>query len=165
MTGGRLTAAKNFDLIIKAFNKLGMPLKIYGSGPLEKNLKSIAKDNVEFLGNVTDGETAKLYGSAKAFILAQKDEDFGMTGVEAMSFGTPVIAYKGGGYLESVVEGKTGVFFDELNVENLSKTIKQFDDSNHRSDMEESCINQAKKFSKERFISEVKNFVNLKLKT
>lgn len=157
LTGGRLTAAKNFDLIIKTFNKLELPLKVYGSGPLEYYLKSVAKNNVEFLGKVTDDEMATLYTGAKAFILAQKDEDFGMTAVEAMSFGTSVVAYKGGGYLESVVEGKTGVFFDELNPESLSKaiqglsrlSIKPFD-----------CITQAKKFSKERFKKEILEFVN-----
>lgn len=157
LTGGRLTAAKNFDLIIKSFNKSKLPLKIYGSGPLEKYLKSIAEKNIEFLGKVTDEKMAELYKDAKAFILAQKDEDFGITPVEAMSFGTPVIAYKGGGYLESVVEGKTGVFFNELSVESLSKAIKKFETM--KFDFND-CINQAKKFSKERFINEVTTFIN-----
>ncbi len=167
LTGGRLTAAKNFDLIIKSFNKLKLPLKIYGSGPLEKYLKSITEKNmdsagsprVEFLGKVTDEEMAELYSGAKAFILAQADEDFGMTAVEAMSFGTPVIAYKGGGYLESVVEGKTGVFFNELSIESLTKVIKNFNDLNHQSITAENCINQAKRFSKERFIKEISRFI------
>ena len=169
LTGGRLTAAKNFDLIIKSFNKLGLPLKIYGSGPQETSLKSIAKGNIKFLGGVDDNRMAELYSGAKAFILAQKDEDFGMTAVEAMSFGTPVIAYKGGGYLESVISGKTGIFFDELNVESLSKTVKNFNDftskmvTDHRSITAENCITQAKKFSKERFVSEIKRFVEGKL--
>lgn len=163
LTGGRLTAAKNFDLIIKAFNKSGLPIKIYGSGPLEKYLKSIAKDNIKFLGKVTDEEMAKLYAGAKAFILAQKDEDFGMTAVEAMSFGTPIIAYKGGGYLESVLDGKTGLFFDELTAESLTSAIKRFDSSNYRTITVQACINQAKKFSKEVFISKIKSFVNSKI--
>jgi len=160
LAGGRLTAAKNFDLIIKVFNKLGLSLKIYGIGPLEKYLKKIAKGEVEFLGKVTDGEMAKLYAGAKAFILAQKDEDFGMTAVEAMSFGTPVVAYKGGGYLESVVEGKTGLFFNELNSESLSSAVKKFEKVKFKS---EDCINQAKKFSKERFMSEIKKFISDKI--
>jgi glycosyltransferase involved in cell wall biosynthesis len=157
LTGGRLTAAKNFDLIIKTFNKLGLPLKVYGTGPLEGQLRKIAKENVEFLGNVTDEEMAELYSGAKAFILTQKDEDFGMTAVEAMSFGTPVIAYRGGGYLESVVDGKTGVFFDEINTESLSAAVKKFGKMKFKS---EDCVNRAKKFSKEEFKKEMVEFVN-----
>jgi glycosyltransferase involved in cell wall biosynthesis len=157
LAGGRLTAAKNFDLIIKAFNKLCLPLLIYGSGPLEKYLKSIAKSNIEFLGKVTDEKMAALYAGAKAFILAQKDEDFGMTAVEAMSFGTPVICYNGGGYLESVVDGKTGLFFDELNSESLSSAVKKFEKVKFKP---EDCVDQSKKFSKERFVKGMTTFVN-----
>jgi glycosyltransferase involved in cell wall biosynthesis len=157
LTGGRLTAAKNFDLIIEAFNKFGYPLKIYGSGPLENSLKNIAKNNVEFLGRVDDNEMAKLYSGAKAFILTQKDEDFGMTAVEAMSLGTPVIAYKGGGYLESVIDGKTGIFFDELSIESLSAAIRNFGKMKLKSG---DCVSQAKKFSKERFEKEMLQFVS-----
>jgi glycosyltransferase involved in cell wall biosynthesis len=157
LTGGRLTAAKNFDLIIKTFNKFGYPLKIYGSGPLENSLKNIAKDNVEFLGRVDDNGMAKLYSGAKAFILAQKDEDFGMTAVEAMGSGTPVIAFKGGGYLESVTDGKTGIFFDELSTESLSAAIKKFGKMKFKS---EDCVSQSKKFSKERFEKGMIQFVN-----
>jgi len=157
LTGGRLTAAKNFDLIIKAFNKLNLPLKVYGSGPLENYLENIAKNNIEFLGKVTDEKMAALYAGAKAFILAQKDEDFGMTAVEAMSFGTPVICYNGGGYLESVVESKTGIFFNGLSAESLSDAVKKFEKTKFESG---DCINKAKKFSKERFIREMTTFVN-----
>ncbi len=157
LAGGRLTAAKNFDLIITTFNKTGLPLQIYGSGPLERFLKSIAKGNIKFLGKVTDEEMARLYGGAKAFILAQKDEDFGMTAVEAMSFGTPVIAYKGGGYIESVIEGRTGLFFDKLTVENLISTVKKFEKLRFRPI---DCIDQSRKFSKERFEKEMLQFVD-----
>jgi glycosyltransferase involved in cell wall biosynthesis len=159
LAGGRLTAAKNFDLIIKVFNKLGLPLKIYGAGPLKGQLERMVKENIEFLGKVTDEEMADLYSGAKAFVLAQKDEDFGMTAVEAMSFGTPVIAFKGGGYLESVIEGKTGLFFDEISVESLSGAVRKFGKMKFKS---EDCIFQAKKFSKERFKSEFKKFVSEK---
>jgi glycosyltransferase involved in cell wall biosynthesis len=157
LTGGRLTAAKNFDLIIRTFNKLGMPLKIYGAGPLESPLKNIAKANIEFLGKISDGEMEGLYQGAKAFILAQKDEDFGMTAVEAMSYGTPVIAYRGGGYLESVIEGKTGLFFNDLDVESLSSAVNKFGKVRFKP---EDCMNQSKKFSKERFKKEMTEFVN-----
>jgi glycosyltransferase involved in cell wall biosynthesis len=157
LTGGRITVAKNFDLIIKTFNKLGLSLKVYGTGPLEGHFRKIAKENVEFLGNVADEEMGELYSGAKAFILAQKDEDFGMTSVEAMSFGTPVIAYRGGGYLESVVEGKTGVFFDEINTESLTAAVKKFGKMKFKPEV---CIAQAKKFSKEEFKKEIVEFIN-----
>lgn len=156
LTGGRLTAAKNFDMVIHAFNKLMLPLKIYGSGPLERQLKNMAKANIEFLGRVDDDKMSELYSEARTFIVAQKDEDFGMTVVEAMGYGTPVIAYKGGGYLESVIEGKTGLFFSELTVESLSEAIKKFGKIKFQP---EDCINQAKKFSLARFKKEMISFV------
>lgn len=156
LTGGRLVAAKNFDLVIEACNELGVKLKIFGFGPLENELKSIAGKNVEFLGEVKDAELVSLYRGAKAFIAAQKDEDFGMTLVEAQATGCPVIAYRGGGYLESIIEGKTGLFFDELTVEELASTFKKFENMKlKRSD----CVRQAKKFSKERFKKEIAKFV------
>lgn len=156
LTGGRLTAAKNFDLIIKAFNKLKLPLLVYGDGPLSMSLKVLAEDNVNFLGEVTDDEQRKLYSRAKGYVVAQKDEDFGITPVEAMGQGTPVIAYRGGGYLESVIEGKTGVFFDKLNAESLIGAVNKFERTKFDSN---DCITQAKKFSGERFEKEIKEFV------
>lgn len=110
LTGGRLVAAKNFDLVIRACKKAGVPLKIFGSGVLENELKNMADENCEFLGELSELELYSYYKKAKGFIAAQKDEDFGITLVEAMAAGTPVIAFKGGGYEESVIEGKTGVF-------------------------------------------------------
>lgn len=163
LTGGRFTAAKNFDLIIKTFNKLGLNLIIYGDGPQRDYLKSLAKNNIQFVGEASDEEVTKLYSMAKGYIVAQKDEDFGITPVEAMGQGTPVIAYRGGGYLESVIEGKTGVFFDELTVESLEKAIIHYDISIYRSVKEKDCLDQAKKFSKERFEKEIEDFVKSKM--
>ncbi len=163
LTGGRLTAAKNFDLVIKAFNNLGFNLIVYGDGPQIDYLKSLAGQNIKLVGELTDDEITKLYKISKGYIVAQKDEDFGITPVEAMGQGTPIIAYRGGGYLESVVEDKTGIFFDELTVESLSNAIKRFDDSNHQDITSENCVAQAKKFSKERFEEEIKEFVENKM--
>jgi len=156
LAGGRLTAAKNFDLIIKVFNKLGLPLLIYGTGPVENELKSIAGENVKFLGFLDDIEIAKLYGNCKAYIVAEKSEDFGITPVEAMSQGAPVIAYKGGGYLETVVDGKTGIFFDELTSECLTDAVRKFEKMKFNS---QDCITQAKKFSKSRFKREIAEYI------
>ena len=126
LAGGRLARPKHIDLIIKACGELGVPLKIFGKGfaGYEQILKQVQNDtsrlrldNIEFLGEVTDEEKFELMKNSKAYIFAATDEDFGITPVEAMSVGTPVIAYRGGGLLESVVEDKTGVFFDELTEE------------------------------------------------
>lgn len=156
LTGGRLTAAKNFDLIIKAFNKLGLPLLIYGEGPLLNYLKNISKQNIQFLGEVSDEKESQLYKNAIAFVVAQKDEDFGITPVEAMAYGTPVIAYKGGGYLESIVERKTGIFFEKLSSESIIEAVKKFEKTKFNA---ADCINQAKKFSVSRFKKEITAFI------
>ena len=168
LAGGRLARPKHVDLIVETFAKLNLPLKIFGKGfagyelDLKLKVKS-QKSKVEFVGEVSDEEKLELMKNAKAFIFASEDEDFGITPVEAMSVGTPVIAYRSGGVLESVVEGKTGIFFDELSVESLGKAIKQFNSlpagrqgSKINSD---ECVAQAQKFSKERFKREIKEFV------
>jgi glycosyltransferase involved in cell wall biosynthesis len=156
LTGGRLTAAKNFDLIIEAFNKLKLPLLVYGRGPMEKRLRALAKENITLLDGITDRQLSDLYATTKGYIVAQKDEDFGMTPIEAMAAGTPVIAYKGGGYLESVVDGKTGVFFDELSVESLVKILKRFEKMKFSA---KDCMERAEKFSKDRFRREIGSFI------
>lgn len=156
LTGGRLEASKNFDLIIKACNKLKIPLKIYGTGMQESYLKSIAGSTIEFLGGVNDEKKFKLMTSCQAFIAMAKDEDFGITPVEAMAVGRPVIAYRGGGYLESVIEGKTGEFFNEVKTESLAKVLKKFKPEKYKP---QDCQTQAQKFSKERFKKEMKDFV------
>ena len=97
-----------------------------------------------------------------AFILAQIDEDFGMTALEAAACGCPAIAFRGGGYIESVVEGKTGLFFDEPTVESLSEAVRKFE--RMKFDPKD-CIAQAKKFSKERFQTEIRRFVEERIHT
>jgi glycosyltransferase involved in cell wall biosynthesis len=156
LAGGRMVASKNFDLIIRACKEAGVPLKVFGDGIEKENLKKLAKGAVDFLGRVSDTELVFFYKGARAFILAQKDEDFGITSIEAAAAGCPVIAYKGGGYLETVIDGKTGVFFNEPTVESLASAIRKFEKMKFSS---EDCVNQAKKFSKERFIREINSFV------
>jgi len=173
LTGGRLEAPKNFELIIRAVNKLKANLKVYGRGPREEYLRKIAGQTVEFLGPISDLERQEQMSRAKAFIVAATDEDFGITPVEAMAAGCPVIAFRGGGYLESVVEGKTGEFFppssadwrtsaghsDQATVEALVSKLQNFRTSKYRP---EDCRRQAEKFSKERFVREIKAFVKSK---
>ena len=161
----RIVGGKGLDLAIDAALKMGFKLKIAGSpsGYYFEQNKLIAKaqGEVEFLGQVTDKELARLYKGARAFLALAKDEDFGITPVEAMSVGAPVIAYNGGGYKETVLQGKTGLLFDEYTADGLIKAIKQFEKMDVNS---EDCIKQAEKFSKERFKREILNFVNLKVK-
>lgn len=156
LTGGRLELPKNFDLIVKACNKLGEPIKIYGSGPQEKYLRLLAGPKTSFSGNLSEEEKQKLMAECRAFIVAATDEDFGITPVEAMAAGRPVIAFRGGGYLETVIEGKTGEFFNEATVEGLAETIKKFKSEKYRP---EDCRKQALKFSKERFKKEINDFI------
>lgn len=128
LTGGRLVPYKHFDLTIKVFNRLGWPLKIFGAGPEEDKLKSLAKSNIEFLGQIKDEEKIELYAKAQAFIHPQA-EDFGITAVEAMAAGRPVIAFAQGGALETVIPNSTGLLFAEQSWESLLETLLKFDAS------------------------------------
>jgi glycosyltransferase involved in cell wall biosynthesis len=119
---GRLVAYKQFDLAIRAFNRLGWPLKIVGTGVEERRLRALAKPNVEFLGNVDDGQLARLYSESYGVVFPQ-EEDFGLIPLEAMASGRPVVAYRGGGALETVIDRITGLFFDEQTEEALMATV------------------------------------------
>ncbi len=143
----RLVSYKKIDLVIKVFNKLGLPLKIIGIGSEFNKLKNMAKNNIEFLGNLTDRELVRYYSECRALIFPGI-EDFGLTILEAQSFGKPVIAFRGGGALETILEGKTGLFFNEQTVESLGTAIKQF---NNLTIDPEDCIEQANRFSFEKF--------------
>ncbi|MBL7159848.1 glycosyltransferase [Candidatus Microgenomates bacterium] len=158
----RLARAKNIDLAIKACNKLKLPFKIVGKGREEEYLKSIAGPTIEFIGEAPDEELNGLYAGAKALIFPAQDEEFGIVPVEAMAYGVPVIAYRSGGLKETVVDGVTGIFFDQLSVDALIKAIEQF---NHLAIDSKDCTNQAHKFSKEQFEREIKDFINQKLKS
>ncbi len=123
---GRLVPYKKFDIAVRAFTRVGWPLKIVGAGPELARLKSMAGRNVMFLGLVDDEELAVLYRGATAVVFPQ-EEDFGIVPLEAMASGRPVIAYGGGGALETVVKNVTGVFFDEQTEESLAQVLTQFD--------------------------------------
>lgn len=163
LTGGRLARAKGTDIVIEAFKKLGKPLKIFGRGFAghDKNSEFIIHNsefrNIEYLGEVTDREKLELMRNAKAFIFAAFEEDFGLTPVEAMSVGAPVIAYKSGGVKETVVDGLTGVFYESNTPEELIKAVQRFE---KLAVLPTDCIKQAQKFSKERFKKEIVSFVD-----
>lgn len=157
---GRLTYAKRLDVIIEACNVLKLPLKIVGKGKEEKYLRSIAGPTVEFVGSVSDEALDELYAGAKAFLFCALDEDFGIVPVEAMAHGAPVIALAQGGTLETVVDGKTGVLFDEPTAESLESALQKF--LKLKKDWTKDCVVQAKRFSKERFQKDLKALIEEK---
>lgn len=155
LTGGRLVSYKKFDLTIRAFNRLGIPLKIFGEGPEEKKLRDLAKSNIEFLGKLDQPTLAKTYSEAIAFIHPQI-EDFGITAVESMAAGRPVIAYAAGGAKETVVEKLTGKFFEEQTWEALADTVVRFKPEEYRP----AEIKQyAERFGIERFKKEINELI------
>jgi glycosyltransferase involved in cell wall biosynthesis len=122
----RLIPYKRIDLAVRAFNELGLPLWIGGDGRDRLSLEAMAGPNVRFLGRVPDDELGPLLAGCRAFVFPGL-EDFGIAPVEAMAAGRPVIAYAGGGALDSVVEGVTGTFFHEQTPESLADAVRRFD--------------------------------------
>ncbi len=121
---GRLVHYKRFDLAIQVFNAIEKPLTIVGDGPDRARLEAMAGPTIKFLGWVEDRALPRLYSRAQAFIFPQ-EEDFGIVALEAMASGRPVIAYRGGGALETVQEGYTGVFFDDQSEISLALAVGQ----------------------------------------
>lgn len=121
----RLVPNKHVDLAIKTFNKLGLPLKIAGGGPQEHELRKLARKNIEFLGHISEEEKTDLLANCKAFLYPQ-EEDFGISAVEAMASGRPVIAFRSGGACETVIDGQTGIFFDKQEPDCLAGAVRSF---------------------------------------
>lgn len=160
LAGGRLARAKRFDIAIQACNQLNLKLKIFGrdfANTLE-DLKKMSGSTIEFIGEVTQEEKAQLYQNANAFIFSADQEDFGIVPVESMAYGCPVIAYRSGGVTETVVENKTGVFFDQLTPESCAIAIQQFQKLKIKSS---DCISRATEFSTAKFISKIKKLVSI----
>jgi len=151
----RFVPYKRVDLAIEAFNEVGLPLVIGGSGREEARLKSQAKKNIKFVGELTDSQLAGYYQKARALIFPQ-EEDFGIVAVEAQASGIPVIAYRAGGALDTVIDGKTGIFFDEENKESLIKAISKF---KRLSFDKKELVKNAEKFSKERFKKDFRKLI------
>lgn len=155
----RLVPYKRVDIAIEAVNKLGLSLKIVGVGREMGRLKSIAGPTVEFLGNLTDGDLSRYYEECSALIFPA-EEDFGLVNLEAQSFGKPVIAFKGGGARETVIEGRTGTFFSPQTPEALMRELRDFDEKKYDP---KDCIKNAGQFSSARFKKEFMKFVEEKL--
>lgn len=158
LVGCRLVPYKRVDLVIRAFKKMpDKNLKIFGSGIDIERLKKIAGNtkNIEFLGKVSNEERKELYSKCKAFINPQL-EDFGITPLEAMASGRPVIALGKGGSLESIINEKTGIFFKDTVLEDVIKAVKNLDNYKWNPSY---IRDHVKKFSEERFVKEIKEFV------
>ncbi len=151
---GRFEPYKKLDLILSIFKKNKLPLVVSGSGSEFERLKTNRYKNIKFISKPNDQELINLYQNAKAFLMPQ-EEDFGITSVEAQGFGVPVIAYNKGGSLDTIIDGKTGILFNDQTVESLSKAIEKFDRTSFD---KQYLMTNAKRFSKERFIKE---FINI----
>lgn len=159
LTGGRLTPYKRFDLAIEAFNKLGIPLKIFGDGSDKRRLQKMSLDNIEFLGNISEQEKRKYLSHCKAFIHPQ-EEDFGITQVEAQASGRPVIAYNKGGASEVIIDQQTGILFNEQTWECLADAVLRFEHTDEFSFNPEELKRHAENFSEHKFKEQMSSFIN-----
>ena len=155
---GRQVPYKRIDIALKACNKLKLPLTVIGSGPEHKKLVGIAGDTISFVTNASDKDVTRYLADAEGFIFCA-EEDFGITPVEAMAAGTPVIAYKAGGALDYIEHGVTGVFFNHQTTESLIKTLQEFPQNtfNHQT-----IARNAQRFSCDRFSKAMKQFITEK---
>lgn len=157
---GRHVPYKRFDLAIKACNELGLPLTVVGTGPETKKLQKIAGPTITFTGRVSDEKLVELAHSAEAFIFPG-EEDFGIAPVEAIAAGTPVIAYKAGGALDYVIEGETGVLFNEQSVEAVKSVLKNF---SHQDFSPKVLAKFSERFSAEKFRRDFMAVINAQIK-
>ena len=159
LTVSRLVPYKKIKLIVEAFVLNGKPLIVAGDGVQYDEIRAIATDNITILGYIEGDKLIELMQKAKGFVFAAY-EDFGIVPVEAMAFGTPVIAYGKGGILDTVIDGETGVLFDEQTVESLNDAIVKFDHSSFDS---KKISKHAEKFNETHFQKEFKTFVEEKV--
>ena len=156
LLAGRLVPYKRNDIVIEAFNKLRLPLKIIGTGyDKDRLMKLNTSPYTTFLGRVSDEELINVYKNCRAYIFPAL-EDFGITPIEAMSAGRPVIAFGEGGATETIVDKKTGIFFDKQTPEDVIKAVKKF---NQISFEPHKIQEHALQFSKERFKKEIITFI------
>ncbi|MDD5623133.1 MAG: glycosyltransferase [Candidatus Peribacteraceae bacterium] len=151
-----LVPYKRIDIAIAACNAAKLPLRIAGEGPDRRRLERLAGPAVHFLGYQTEEQLKKLYAEAAATLLPG-EEDFGLVPLESMACGTPTIALRAGGPLETIVEGETGMFFDEPTTESLAGILRAF----KREQFDpEACRGQARKFSRKHFAEKIQQAVH-----
>jgi glycosyltransferase involved in cell wall biosynthesis len=155
LAGGRLIPYKRTDLAVRACSELGLKLLVYGDGRDRLALEQLAGPTVSFLGRVSRAELVRLFEGARAFIFPGL-EDFGIAPVEAQAAGRPVIAFAGGGALDTVIAGRTGEFFAEQTVQSLTSVLSTF---NSRAYDPAACRANAERFSAQRFRQELSEFI------
>ena len=155
----RLVPYRRIDLVVQAFNQLDLPLIIAGDGRDRDALEKLAGPNVTFLGRVPDADLPELYARCRAYVLPGV-EDFGIAPLQAQAAGRPVIAYRAGGALDTVVEGETGAFFDEPTPEALAAAARAFDPDTIDS---RACAQNAARFDASVFRRKLRQFVEEKL--
>jgi glycosyltransferase involved in cell wall biosynthesis len=149
----RLLPYKNVDAVVRAFAHLPEErLVVAGSGPEQASLRAIAESNVHFTGRVEDAELRWLYANCR-YLVAASHEDFGLTPVEAAGFGKPTAALRFGGFLDTVHEGETGVFFDQPTPQAIAEVVQRLLDTNWST---ESITRSATRFSEERFCTRIR---------
>ncbi|MBP7807137.1 glycosyltransferase [Candidatus Saccharibacteria bacterium] len=156
VTAGRLVPQKQVSLIVQACTELELPLTVIGRGPERDTLRSLAGPTVTIRDDVSDEEMPKLLAGADAFIFAAYD-DFGITPVEAMAAGTPVIAYHAGGALDYVVPNKTGMFFPAQTVDSLKEALVAFKAADYDHTL---VAKHAQSFSTEAFRTNIKTVIS-----
>lgn len=155
---GELVTYKRPDIAIDAFNRNGKKLVVIGDGPERKKLEKVAGDNIAFLGKAPFDVLKRHYATCKALVFPG-EEDFGIVPVEVQAAGRPVIAFGKGGALETVVDGKTGLFFSDPSADGLNEAIARFEETNLGDTCLESCQDNAEKFSEENFRKQIEDIV------
>ena len=156
---GRLVPYRRIDILIEAFNKLQRPLVIAGDGRDRARLESMAGSTIEFLGFVPDEDLPDLMARCRAFMWPG-EEDFGISPIQAMAAGRPVIAFAAGGAMETVLPGRTGMLFSEQSVEAIVEAVESFDET--AVNVQEICA-YAKRFDTTVFKRKIQRFVGEKL--
>jgi len=148
----RLVPYKRIDLAVRAFNALGLPLRIIGDGRDRAALQAIAQSNIEFLGYVDDDRLVKEQMAKCRALIFPGEEDFGITPLEVVATGRPVIAYAAGGALDTIEPDRTGVFFHEPTPESLAEAVRSFEGMSFDADHMRAQVEQ---FSVDRFRQEL----------
>jgi len=152
----RLVPYKRVDLAVKAFNALGLPLVIVGDGPEMIRLRELARPNISLVGEVSDEAVRDYYRRCRALVFPG-EEDFGIVPVEAQACGRPVIAYNGGGVRETVIDGRTGLFFPQQSTGALVTAVRSFDPNAYDPQV---IRRQAQRFARQSFKRRIEHFVS-----
>ncbi len=142
-----LMAHKRIDVAVRAFTDMGLPLLVVGDGPDARRLKRLAGPTVRFAGRASDGDVARILAQARALVVTATEE-FGIAAVEAQAAGRPVVALRHGGVVETLQEGRTGVFFDDCTPEALAAAVRGFDAT---AIDPAACVANARRFAPEAF--------------